>query len=156
MIEDFRGYVENYYNNINSNEIDKLVNICHNNNYFLKFILLTIKINISILSPKNNTDKWILRTKKQLLSYIHRRKREVIRDYSKKIGNYSIKKNYSEDSEELMESINDKYITMIRNINIINKVIKYLTESKYNINTCLKQLLEENHIFYIEEYSNSS
>ena len=155
MIDDFRSYVEDYYNKINIKGIDKLIDVCHNNNCFLKFILLTIKLNISIVSPKNNSDRWILKNKKQLLFHIHKRRRDLIKEHGKKIGDNGLKKNYSEKTDKLMESINNSYISMIKNMNSIDKILTYIANDKYNIDYCLKILERSSDIMYIEEYSNN-
>ena len=160
MIEDLRNYIENYYTKLDSKEIDKLINACHSNNYLLKFIILTIKTDINIISTKMESNKLILKNKKQLLEFIHKKRRDIIKEHGKKIGSHGLKKNYSEDTEELMEYVNDKYLSLVKNINIIDKIIKYLTEQKYNIEYSLKILERNNDISinnnmtFIEEYSN--
>lgn len=154
MIEDFRSYVENYYKNINAKNIDKMMNVCKNNNYLLKFIILTIKTDINMLSSKNESTRWILKNKKQLLSYIHQKRRKMLKEYGKQICDEGLKKNYSEDTEELMESVNNKYLSLVKNINIIDKILKYLNESKYNIEYSLKVLERNSDVVFIEEYSN--
>lgn len=163
MIEDFRSYVEEYYKNMNSIEIDRLENICHSNNYLLKFLILTMKSDISIITENKNKENtvWKIKKKKQLLNHIHQKRRQIIKDYGKKIGQCGLVKNYDENTEKLMEKINNNYLTMIKNINIIDKILKYLTDPKYNIEYSLEILGRHEFLnsykynIYIEEYSNS-
>lgn len=154
MIEDFRNYVENYYNDIDTKNIDKIMDICKNNNYLLKFIILTIKSNISIFTYNNESNIYIIKRKKKLIESIHQKRRNILKEYGKQICNEGLKKNYSEDTEELMDSVNTKYLSLVKDINIIDKILKYLNNSKYNIESSLKKLEKKSDNIFIEEYSN--
>lgn len=154
MIEDLTNYIENYYKNIKSNDIDKILNVCKNNNYLLKFLILTIKTDISIICQKNEINGLIIKNKKQFMTNIHQKRRQLIKEFGKKISDNGLKKNYCEDTEELMESINNDYISLIQNIHTIDKILLYFNEPKYNIEYSLRILARNSDSIFIEEYSN--
>jgi hypothetical protein len=153
MIEDLQNYIANYYNNLNIGEIEKIVELCHTNTNFIKFIILTIKYDINLLDLHEGDNKWTVKCSKQLLKNMHQKKKDILKVYSNNIKTYSLKKNNIENTDKIIKSINELHSILINDINSIEKLCVYLNDPKYNIESSLKSI---NGIEYIEQYSNSS
>lgn len=151
MVSDLYKMISEYYCDVNEKKINKLIDMCTYNNYFLKFLILTIKCKINIVCEENKkNDEWVIKNNKQILVACHKKRREIIKNSGKKISEIGFVKNYIENTKNLMDTINDKYINLVKDINLIDKTIDYLSNPKYNL--CVKTL-EQNS--YIEEYSNT-
>jgi hypothetical protein len=153
MIEDLQNYIASYYNNLNIGEIEKIVELCHTNTHFIKFIILTIKYDINLLNLEEGTNKLNIKCTKQLLKMMEQKKKDILKNYSNKIKSYSLKKTIIDNTDKLLKNINELHNTLIIDINSIEKLCVYLNDSKYNIEFSLKNIYG---FEYIEQYSNSS
>ena len=116
--------IKEYYKDIDKNELNTILNNCTINKTFYKFITLCIKLNINIFK-KNNNDKWVLQSTKQLLSICEKHRKNLIKGYGINVLKY-----VSNNESNIMNHIEDDMLKLKKNIKYLDTIV-YILKNIY-------------------------